>query len=450
MTETVHIDNLVIGAGLVGSITAWILANQGYSGLLLERSPDAGGVNGSFLDSLGNRFDYGRHIISQDRSDFSTNFFKKVLGDRIHSFSLERALVLRGQIVPYAADLSQWPKAVAELVQLDANAPPVRLGSTRAEFAQAYGQQFADLAFDDMLSAYPTLVWQREHGIPEEQLMRWLFPWFFPRSALEAAPEAGTEQGIYSQEARDYHFSKRHAEAHSERILYPREGGFAYWIEQMLEQASDLMTPHIGVGNIDFDFDKDSLVLRSATTQGTTYIAKRIFWCVPLPVLCIALGWQLPKGHPQWEMLGSFAFAKPIGSAYHEILFADPQYPVRRVNFAGKIAGQEPSHTLQVEFTTPQGDFDLEADEWQRRWTECLYATGIVPRENPVTSFDFRKVSRGIVTTEDLSGFVTECREKLASSQTNLITPHLAAAADNNSRLVPEVFKRVYGALFET
>jgi len=52
-TESVHVDNLIIGAGLVGSITAWVLAQHGESGILLERNEDPGGVNGSFQDPEG-------------------------------------------------------------------------------------------------------------------------------------------------------------------------------------------------------------------------------------------------------------------------------------------------------------------------------------------------------------------------------------------------------------
>jgi len=61
MTENKHVENLIIGAGLVGSITAWILAQHGKTGVLLERNSDPGGVNGSYSDPDGNWFDHGRH-----------------------------------------------------------------------------------------------------------------------------------------------------------------------------------------------------------------------------------------------------------------------------------------------------------------------------------------------------------------------------------------------------
>ncbi|MDZ7736286.1 MAG: FAD/NAD(P)-binding protein [Gammaproteobacteria bacterium] len=44
MPQTKHAENLIIGAGLVGSITAWILAQHGRTGILLERNNDPGGV----------------------------------------------------------------------------------------------------------------------------------------------------------------------------------------------------------------------------------------------------------------------------------------------------------------------------------------------------------------------------------------------------------------------
>lgn len=444
---TRQVENLVIGAGLVGSITGWILAEQGRSGVLLDRSSDAGGVNGSFRDALGNLFDHGRHVINADRDPFTSQFFTDVQNGEVHRFTLRRGIVVRGHLVPYAAELADWPDALRERIELDVGVGPIHLGSAREQFARVYGQWFADLAFGEMLEAYPTLRWQREHGVPEERLMRWIFPWFFPRSEAEAEPAPEKEQGVYSQESRDYHYRTRHSDPPCEELLYPRENGFGNWIDCMLTRVREHLEIMLGAEDVRFDFDPQTLVLRSVSANGTRYVPERVFWCAPLPVLCKTLGWALPGGHPQTELLGNFAFRDPVNTEYHEILFADPKHLVRRVNLPELIAGEDGSRTLQVEFTTPQGIHAFEDGEWIERWHASLLELGIVSPDNPLLNAELRRVSRGIVTTADLGEFVAECRSRLEASDTNLITPHLAAASDNNSRLVPDVYRRVTEAL---
>ncbi len=444
---TRRVENLIVGAGLVGSITGWILAQQGYGGLLLDKSADPGGVNGSFLDALGNRFDYGRHVINADRNEFTARFFATTQNGKVRRFPLHRGIVVRGHLIPYAAALDEWPAELRNRFEFNVEAGPARLGSTRQELARVYGRWMADLAFDDMLSAYPTLVWQRERGVPEERLMRWIFPWFFPRTAAEAAPDPAKEQGVYSHESRDYHHRTRHTDPPLEEVLYPQENGFGDWIESMLGRVRQNMDVVLGARELFFDFDPETLVLRSVSLDGIRYSAERVFWCAPLPILCKLMGWELPGGHPQTELLGNFAFRDPVNTAYHEIIAADPQHPFRRINFPELIGGNESSRTLQVEFTTLEGAYALGEGEWIDRWHSSLIELGIVSRGDPLRNAELKRVSRGVVTTEDLNGFVAACRSRLDAAPTNLVAPHLAAASDNNSRLVPEVFQRVYAAL---
>jgi protoporphyrinogen oxidase len=444
-----HVDNLIVGAGLVGSMTGWILAQQGYPALMLEASDTPGGVNGSFRDALGNLFDHGRHVINADRSPFTSHFFTAVLGGAVRRFNLETGIFVHGHLIPYAAPLEQWPEPLRARIRLDERAPPVRVGSDRAAFARAYGGWFADLVFEEMLEAFPTLRWKRSRGCPEALLMDWIFPWFFPVSRVEAAPDPETEAGVYSAESRDYHYRARHARPPRTEVLYPDREGFGRWIDAMLEQCRRSVEVMLGVRDLRFDFEPGSARLRAVAANGCRYTAERVFWCAPLPVLCRQLDWTLPRGQPQSELLGSFAFARPVATPYHDILFADPAHLVRRVNFPERLFGGSGSRTLQVEFTCPDDEYGFDAPEWRERWLASLIATGVVAPDNAVLNFDFKRLSRGILTLEDLDGFVTGCRRRLDESDTNLVAPRLSAASDNNSRLVPEVFRRVYDALLD-
>lgn len=440
------VENLVVGAGLVGAVTARTLARHGQRGVLVERNADPGGVNGSFADDRGNWFDHGRHVISDGRSAFTTEFVTEVLRGRVRRFDLKRGLVVRGHLIPYAAELPDWPEALREGVRLDPGAR-VGLGSSREAFARAYGRWFADLAFDEMMAAYPVLTWHRERGVPEAHLMRWIFPWFFPRSEAEAPPDAGDRAGVYSEESRRYHYDCRHANPPRESVMYPEEGGFGRLVEAMLEDGREGFDLHLGAEDIDIDIDPESLAVRSVSTGGIRYRPDRVFWCAPLPVLCRYLGWTLPAGEPQWELLGSFTFERPVDRGLHEVLFADPDHPVRRINFPGLIAGGSDSHTLQVEYTTVGDEARLGADEWRSRWLTSLRKLGFVDAGAEPVFFDFKRVSRGVVSTEDLGAFLAGCEERIHGASGNLVAPHLAVASDNNARLIPKVHARVERAL---
>jgi len=443
-TESVHVDNLIIGAGLVGSITAWVLAQHGERGILLERNEDPGGVNGSFQDPEGHWFDHGRHVINADRSEFTSQFFRQVLGDEnVREFELKRGIVVRGHVIPYAVPPEEWPDELRENLDIDPNATGVYLGAPREAFAGAYGQWFADLVFDEMMSAYPVLIWKREHGIPEEQLLDWLFPWFFPRTSLEIPPEQATEEGVYSEESRNYHYQGRHSDPPSEPVLYPAQGGYARWIHAMLEQAAESMKVRTGLTDIAADIDPETLAVGSVTAGGARYTGDRVFWCAPLPALCKAVHWQLPDGEPQWELLGSFTFNRPIRADYHEILFADPRYRVRRVNFPGNLVGYGASRTVQVEYTTLGDESKQSSTEWTREWVRTLHEIGIIGSDQNLLWSDFKRVPRGVISTQNLEVFLTDCHQRLRHARGNLIAPHLAVASDNNSRLVPKVHRHL-------
>ena len=438
----IQTDSLIIGAGLVGSLTARTLAEQGESGILLEQSRDAGGVNGSFQDSMGNWFDHGRHIIDFDRSDFTRDFVLEVLKGKVHRFNLERSIVVKGNVIPSAVEIDQWPELLRNKIKLDTSVP-IKLGSTREEFALAFGQWFADVVFDEMLQAYPSLRWQLQHGTPEEHLLRWIFPWFFPRSEVEVLPNPGSEINVYSEESRLYHYQRRHSNPPSEEVMYPSQEGFGRLITEMLNDSSEQFELHLGVEDIVIDIDPTSLFVKCVHAGGVDYVARHVFWCAPLPVLCRYLGWQLPEGEPQWELLGSFTFRDPVNLLDHEVLFADPDYRIRRINNPGKIAGQELSRTLQVEYTTLGSEAKVADDEWRASWLNNLHELGFVVDTNPLQEFDFRKVSRGIVSSENLEQFLDDCKTRITAANTNLVTPHLAVGADNNCRLIPQVHNHI-------
>lgn len=444
MSKVKYVDNLIIGAGLVGSITAYLLAQKNKKGILLERNADLGGVNGSFADPDGNWFDHGRHVINADRSDFTSDFFREVLNESgVCEFDLKRRIVIRGNLIPYASTPEEWPDDLRKNLKINLNAKAVHLGCIREEFAAAYGDWFADLVFDEMMSAYSILMWKLEHGVPEEQLLDWLFPWFFPRTSLEISPDDVNELGVYSDESRLYHYERRHSVPPKEPVLYPSgKGGYATWIHTMLKKAAEYIPVQKGLADLQVNINSETLEVDSVIAGNDKYVANNVFWCAPLPALCKLLDWDLPKGKPQWELLGSFTFHNPINADCHEILFADPAHRIRRINFPGLMSGTS-ANILQVEYTTIGDEVNREREEWKSDWLKSLTSIGILDAYIEPKYYDFKKISRGIISTENLSTFLEDCRNRVSNCNGNLIVPHMAVASDNNARLVPKVYEHI-------
>ena len=78
------------------------------------------------------------------------------------------------------------------------------------------------------------------------------------------------------------------------------------------------------------------------------------------------------------------------------------------------------------------------------------YISHFVSEKNSLLEFDLKKVSRGVVTTEDLDAFLETCTAHLRQGKGNLVTPHLAVASDNNCRLIPEVHHFIHSVLATT
>ena len=444
---TVDVDNLIVGGGFAGCITAWILSAERMQAVLLEKGGSTAGMSGSFQDPHGNSFDYGRHVLNYGRTDLATQFFELTLGNQVRKFRLERGLLLRGELIGYAAPLADWPAEFRQQIRLAADSPQVRVGSKRKEFAAAYGSWFADFVFDDVVSAFPTLLWRRERGTPEEELLDWIFPWFFPLSDREAPPDEDAERGVFSAESRRYHYDTRHRDG--ETVLFPAGGrGFGQWLEAMIEQSTPQVDVRAELGDLGFEFRPGTCRLDAVHTAETTYRPRHVFWCAPLPILCQAFNWELPSGEPQSFLLGNFTFERPLDVEYHEVLGGDPNHRINRISFPGRIGGQPQPTTLQIEHLNLTSNVALQGDdEWLSEWEQSLRKTGLVAGDNRVLHADLKRHGAGVATMSDLREFSELCQTRLRDAASNLTVPGLTCTPDNMARRLPIVFQDVYRAL---
>jgi len=441
-----HVENIIIGGGLAGGITSLILARQGFSGVLLEKGGQPYGANGSIRDENGHHFDIGGHWIYEGRSAFTSRFFRQVQDDEVRSFPIDRSIVLREHRIPYAAPLDEWPQSLRAMMDPNPEADRVTLGSTREAFAEAYGSEFADFLFDEVLASFPSLTWLRDQGEPEEKLMRWVFPWFVPLTDRERAPSSDGDRGFYIHESRSYHFEERYSDG-PEYVLYPDGDGFGNWIEAIFRKGREAVDVQLNTDRIELNLDGGEPQVRAVRTEDGTYEPERVFWCAPVSVLCDQLGWSLPEKKRQIGVLGNFTFEEEVRATEHEIMFGDPDHDIRRVTQPARLAGQEPARTLQVELFFPDGTFDRSEEAWKESWLESLKELGIVEPDHTVTNFQFLSAPMGAVVDEAFQKALGTIREKVLNLSTNLHVPDVKQGPGNSSRSVPRIFHRVYRQL---
>lgn len=433
-------DAIIVGGGLPGLLSAYVLGTFGYRTCVIERSSGLGGLNASFRTARGRVFDYGYHAVDYDRSEFTTRLFEAILGDGYRVFDLARAIVLRGEIVPFAAPPERWPAALRALMTacMDSDDLGV-LHPTRDMLARIYGRRFADLAFDEVLPSYPTLRYLLRQGYAEHELVQEIYPWFFPRVDSFRARD---------DESLGFHDRTRRAGSH--RVLYPGADGFGTLIDRLVAKLGRLPVELVvGADTLALEADGEARRIRSATVAGRRITAPRFIWCAPPPALCHLFGLPAPSGKRQVFALGSFELSRPAALAYHEILVGDPAHLFNRLSLPGRMAGAE-NDRVQVEYLFPEGEHELDADSWRAAWEKSLRALGIVRSDTVVTGFDFHARPLGIVRDYDEAAPLAALRRTLAHPRSNVVVPYLGFGDENLARVVPGTVHTLVRAITES
>ncbi len=375
-------DALVVGGAVAGLTVAYLLAQYGYKTVLVEKGPALGGVDRSFQNKLGRRFDFGMHALDYNRAPFATKLFESALDGRCHRLPKKRGIVLAGEIIPYNVPAGEWPDSLRELFP----AGPLydELGSaapTRENLARFYGKPFVDLIFDDALASYPAETHHLAFGVDEAALMVNVYPWFFPR-AERARPETNTSRR-YQDDVREHC---------REEVLYPDEGGFGAFpagLERKLVEAG--ATVLTAADDLEFEMDPATDSVRSVRVHGRSLRPERVYWCAGPKPLCPLLDKPLPDTNPDRFVLGSFQFERPLTCDYLELILGDSQQLINRLSFPGKLA-LEADDLVQLEFAFPRDskDFGVEPGFWHESWLTSLRQLGIAQADNEVLDFDFK------------------------------------------------------------
>jgi hypothetical protein len=431
-------QNVVVGGGISGLITAHILVDQGYDVLLLERSDSLGGLTTSFQDSLGNWFDYGYHALDFNRSPFTTLFFQKILDNKCHIHELKRSLLLRDSVFPYNSKLEDWPESLKSLFTNGTSEENLTSPVTRFSLELSYGKPFIDFIFSEVIGSYSNLQWKKQQGLPDDSLLENIYPWFFPKSSKPLQRTGESQQ---------YHDLVRSG-AVKQQILYPKQGGFGQFLKKLIEKTEGpQLRVEKGIRDLRLEVDKLTKSINTIRYNGKVVSPARVFWCASPLSLKDSFDFLVPKMVPQRLLLGSFVFSKEVETPCHEILSATLSLKANRISFTGRLDAGE-NNRVQVEYFDVSALGSSDGDTWRKHWLEGFLRAGIIDSSAEVLGYDFKQMPRGMVCETGFEEIINDCQRAVLCDDSNLTVPFWGVGPENINRLVPAVFKTVYACLF--
>jgi len=430
-----HYDHIIIGGGLSGVTTAHILTNYGFKVLLLEKGPALGSFSTSFLVNGDCVFDYGYHTLDFNRSEFTTQFFAKVLDHQFHKFQLKRGLVIRSNLIDYGSGLENWPSTITQNVDRKSFRDDLVAPVNREKLVSVYGKYLTELALDEILPAYPSLAWRRNQGQAEAELLDLIYPWFFPKAEKLAAER---------DESKSFHNAVRTAGA--QYVLYPRSGGFGAFIDGIVRKIDPaLIEVKLGLDDLKIEVDAERKRITGLTGGGVRYSATKYFWCAPITTIAKLCGLAQPQGTLQYLALASFVFNKEVNTTYHELLVGDPRFSANRISFPGLI-GQRKNNLVQLEYFYPKGFREITAEVWRADCLAKLRELGVIT-DHEVVGSTFHHAPRGFVTTENTGALLADYARELKVAEANIIYPHVGLGPENINRVIPSTFREVLNSI---
>ena len=424
-------DSIIIGGGLSGIITAYVLSEYGMKSILIETGEKLGGGNSSFY--VGEHiFDKGYHSLDYMRSPIVTRLFNKAVNGQCHVIELNRAIVIENHVIPYNAPLDEWPSNLKKLFDIKSDTDSVSDVLTKKSIAKTYGNQFIEFAFNEILKSYPSQKWSLENGGSEEHNAEILYPWFFPK--LNRKYARNTETNSYHEGVRKKGL---------QYIMYPSDNGFEGFVKGLYESIDEEYCEiNLGVEKLEYNFKDNSKVLESVLCKGRTLAANHFFWCAPPAQLLKMFGKLNVQGKPQRIILGSFVVEDIIQHQYHEVLVGSTNHKINRISFPGLIGGRE-NKQIQVEFYFPIGEFPEDEEYWFKSWEQSLQNLNLLDPNNRILHKDFRAEIRGVVSKDSLQVTTERNMDAFAKIETNIIVPYFNFGPENINRIVPETIKRV-------
>ena len=430
--EIMHKTIVIIGGGLSGLVSANICSHLGIDTVIIEKSNSLGGGNKSKNDSQGNIFDYGYHALDENRSLLTTKFFQKVLKNEYFKFKLNRGLVLKNNLFSYNEKFSKWPKEFQQNFKINSLDDDIGNNLNRKNISKIYGKKFTDFTFDQIAKSYPSIKWTMDNGGKEEDFFGLIYPWFFPRKNKKTPRDSEWDK---------FHDKKRMFLDHY--VLYPKKNGFQGFIDAIVNDI-DMKYCKIkkNIKNLEIKTNSKTNNIESIKVNNELIHGDLFFWCtspISLAKMLKIKSTMTKSGLPQTFIFGNFVFEKNISSKFHEILVGSLEHYINRISFPGKIMKMK-NNLIQVEFSFPNNQFNLNKNNWKKIWLQSLYDLGLVNKNNSLKNYSFISENRGFVSKYDLQ-FLTKSlkNEVMKSIGDNVIIPSFNLGPENINRVIPEV-----------
>ena len=423
---------VIIGGGLSGLVSANICSHLGIDTVIIEKSNSLGGGNKSKNDSQGNIFDYGYHALDENRSLLTTKFFQKVLKNEYFKFKLNRGLVLKNNLFSYNEKFSKWPKEFQQNFKINSLDDDIGNNLNRKNISKIYGKKFTDFAFDQIAKSYPSIKWTMDNGGKEEDFFGLIYPWFFPRKNKKTPRDSEWDK---------FHDKKRMFLDHY--VLYPKNNGFQGFIDAIVNDI-DMKYCKIkkNIKNLKIKTHSKTNNIESIKVNNELIHGDLFFWCTSPISLAKMLKIKSPmtkSGLPQTIIFGNFVFEKNISTKFHEILVGSLEHYINRISFPGKIMKMK-NNLIQVEFSFPNNQFNLNKNNWKKIWLQSLYDLGLVNKDNLLKNYSFISENRGFVSKYDLQFLTNSLKNNMMKSiGNNIIIPSFNLGPENINRVIPEV-----------
>ncbi|MCE0556213.1 NAD(P)-binding protein [Motilimonas sp. E26] len=348
---------VVVGAGVVGLVSAFILRKQGFDVTIIDSEAEPGGLLRSIKTDFG-AFDYGTHVASSSGIDELDDFmFNHANGelkqfDTGHSASFYDGRL--SSISPFV-NLSEREDAMvlsySLLEQQGKNTSPKNLETL-------YRNHYGDLIFEKVIR--PIVL--KYFGCPAHQLSPACFSFFDLNRVLAFNPSISEQL----KQLDDYNcrIGYHHASSGAAKY-YPKQGGIGRWylllLDKLKSQGVKVLT---GCQCKNFEQDRDNSIKSISTSQGMLD-TDLLVWSVPSAFLARYLNSTSAPERPVFRntALFHFAFDKPLLTDAYYINVHEPEFLSGRVTVYQNLTDDNDVYRVTVEALNEEGyDFQASID----------------------------------------------------------------------------------------
>ncbi len=277
-----HVQTLILGAGLTGLSTAYHLEALGRTDYLLaERAAQPGGLCASRV-VRGFTFDYSGHLLHL-HTEYGLQLVRKLLRGNLQRLKRQAWVYTGSARIPFPiqANLFALPPAQRDACVAGLLAARGKTGIPH-NFEQWCRQSFGDGLYDLFFRPYNTKLWGRP---PRDLTCDWCGP-FVPLP---------TEEEILQSACRP----PRKAYGYNAFFYYPKQGGCGALAQALARGLTGLRT-RTAVTQVD-------LKRKTAVLNGREVRFERVVNTLPLPVFL-----QMLAGEPRLQALAGQLTAAPV------------------------------------------------------------------------------------------------------------------------------------------